>query len=801
MFSEGNGGALGKMLGTSETSVPVPVTLPHDAVITTERRDFQQGSCTGYYEGKNVNYTKTFFIPDDCCDKVIWIEFEGIYQNGFIYVNGSYAGKCTYGYGNYYIDITRFVKVGENNKMSVVVINGMPSGRWYTGGGIYRNVNLMIGNPLHIKCEGTRISASDIEASTAIVTAVTPIEYVGYKPVRVQVRNEIFDESGKLVASAQGPVTFAESGIKEFRQTITVQNPHLWDTDNPFLYTCNTILMINEQIIDSCEDTFGIRKLQLDPIHGLRINGKTVKLRGGCIHHDNGIIGSAAFAHADERRIRKLKEAGYNAIRCAHNPAGKSLLDACDKLGMLVMDEFTDVWTTTKVDFDYGFHFAQNWEQDVANMIYKDFNHPCVIMYSIGNEIPENGDEFDVLWGEKIVSKIRSLDSTRYTVNCINMIVALMGHMDKLLDEAGLLEECSGEVNTMMAKLGANMEAVLDNPTAVSMLEETCAQVDVAGYNYAAFRYEPDSELFPNRIFVGSETMPPTLDENWRLVENNPCVIGDFSWTAWDYLGEVGCGKVSYSNDPSDEFYSKWPWRTAYCGDFNLSGDRRTISYWREIIWKLRTKPYISVRPPKYYGQTPKASLWSWISDSICCWNWSGYEGKPVTVEVLSGTAEVELFLNGKSLGKKRTGDEKACCAIFDLAYEPGELRAVADGGEEFVLRSAEDESCISLCSDKSSLCAGEQDIAFVEISICDQNGVLNAGSNKKIQVSVEGAGSLCGLGSATPNGAGDYYDEEWDVYEGRALAVVRSGKEKGLIKVTVRASGCQSESIDIVVE
>lgn len=792
----GTGSALGNLLG-GQQSAGESVTLPHDAVIFTERVNEPLGGGTGFYKGENIHYTKDFFIPEENEGKNIYLEFEGIYQNAFIYINNAFAGRCTYGYGNYYIDITRFLEYGKTNTVKVVVKNEVPSGRWYTGGGIYRDVQLMIGEALHVACQGGKVTTIDIENGQAVIRVETPIEYNGMKTADVRVHTEVLDAEGSIVATADTPITVFAGEKYQVRQQLVVDNVKLWSVEEPNLYRFRIVLMEQEREVDEWEDTFGVRRLQLDVKKGLRINGKPVKLKGGCIHHDHGVIGAAEFEHAEERRIRKLKEAGYNAVRMSHHPAGKALLRACDRIGMLVMDEFTDVWTTTKMDFDYGFHFDMCWEQDVENMVNKDYNHPCVIMYSVGNEIPETGNKNDIAWGKKIVDKIRSIDDTRYIINCVNLMLSAMGHMDEIMESAGVSDDGSvREINTMMTNFQEVMALLVNHEITTKVTEEAFSQVDIAGYNYAAYRYEKDVERFPNRIMLGSETYPPDLASNWSLVEKYPQILGDFAWTSWDYLGEAGVGQITYG-DEVNGFYGSYPWRSAYAGTHNLIGDRRPISYLRQIVWGLRKEPYISVQPPQHYGEEKHIGQWTW-TDSIHSWNWNGYEGKPVIVEVFADADEVELFINGVSEGKKIVGETTAFTVEFDTFYKPGEVRAVAYKGErrtEHILRTAKDENHLQLKCSREVIPA-QGDIAYVEISITDKDGILNPESAKTVNVSVEGEGFLYGLGSADPRSEDNYSQKSCMVFEGRALAVIRTANQPGNVAVTVTAQGCEKKQV-----
>ncbi len=398
-----------------------------------------------------------------------WLEFEAVYQNAFVYVNGAFAGKCAYGYSNFYLDITEYVKIGETNAIKVVVKNGVPSGRWYTGGGIYRDVNLMLGEPTHIMPDGVFVKTENLDDGIAEIAVCTEIENKESHLQQIVLHAAIFDEKGNAVAEGNMPITMRGNALDSYQMRLFVNSPELWDAEHPYLYRYEVSLRKEEDssdaaqqcetILDSECGTFGIRKMQLDPINGLRINGKTVKLRGGCVHHDNGIIGTREFTLAAQERVKTLKQTGFNAIRSSHNPMSRKLLEACDRYGMYVMDEYSDVWTTSKVPYDYGIHMAEWWEHDVENLVRKDRNHPCVIMYSIGNEIPEVGNPIDSGWGKKIADRIRKLDSTRYVTNSMNLLLAGMDMLTKMSANSAEAEnqQSSGEINSMMSNMGEIM--------------------------------------------------------------------------------------------------------------------------------------------------------------------------------------------------------------------------------------------------------------------------------------------------------------------------------------------------------
>ena len=727
IFRTGGGSSLEALAGGDRAGKMV--TLPHDASIGKERNPEEpNGSGNGFFREENYNYTKEFELDPKDEGKNIYFEFEGVYQNAFVYINHAFAGKCPYGYGNFYIDATKFVRFDRKNELKVIVKNGVQSGRWYTGGGIYRDVNLMIADRMHLAADSVHLAAVDVEEDQAVIRAAATIAYTGTGVRDVQFFIRLLDVDGNVAAESVMPVTVEEHTEREYLQKLYVDQPKLWDEEYPYLYTYQAVIKEGENVLDEEEGTFGIRKLQLDRKHGLRVNGKVVNLRGGCIHHDNGVTGTAEFAHTAEFRVRKLKEAGYNAIRSSHYPMSRRLLEACDKFGMYVMDEFSDVWTTTKVDFDYGTHMAEWWEHDITNMVKKDYNHPCVIMYSIGNEIPETGNKFDTQWGKKLADKLRSLDDSRYVTNSLNLMLSIMDRLGEMKEQMAVQAEANAkdtdgkelgenaEINSMMSSMGEMMNMLIGSEIAGKATEEAFAQVDIAGYNYAQCRYEPDAKSYPNRIIVGSETFPKDLDENWELVEKHPYVIGDFSWTAWDYLGEAGIGKILYEEQPGMGFYAPYPYKAAYCGDLNLLGDRRPVSYWREMIWGLQKAPYLSVQLPQYYGITPQMTNWS-MTNAVRSWNWNGYEGKPAVVEVYTDAEEAELYINGELKERKVVGEKKKYIAEFDTIYMPGVVETVVYKGGTEVGRdrivTAKDEVQLTVFADAKESPADGSDICY----------------------------------------------------------------------------------------
>jgi beta-galactosidase len=777
---------------------PEAVTLPHDVTISKARDPKGVSSeKKGFYPDGTYDYTKKFVVPIEYKEKRVTFEFEGVYSNAMVYINDDFAGQHPYGYSNFYIKADRFLKYGEENEIKVVA-RSYDDSRWYTGTGIYRNTKIIVANPVHIAMDGIKISTPDISQGHAVVMVATVVENEGMNPQSTKIVTEIIDADGNIVASDSAPFTAFAGESETTRQRLSVRGPKLWNVDTPYLYTCRIKLMDGDQLLDEEETTFGIRSLSLDAVDGLRINGEPVKLRGACIHHDNGVIGAATIDRAEERRVEILKEAGFNAIRSSHYPMSKAMLHACDRLGMLVMDESFDVWTTNKSPYDYSLNFPDWWEKDIEAMVNKDFNHPSVIMYSIGNEIPEVGTPNGAAWGRKLAEKIRSMDHSRYVINSINGILTVM---KKLL--AMSQSKIDGNFNNALGGNSADrMKQINKLEIITTATAESFAAVDIAGYNYADTRYEMDKELFPNRIICGSETFPKDIANNWKLVKENGHVIGDFTWTGWDYLGESGIGKTSHEDVASDGhgIFGEYPWLTAYCGDIDIIGHRRPASYYREIVFGLRNEPYIAVLRPAHHGKKVNTSSWGW-SDSVSSWSWEGFEGKPIQVEVYSAADEVELLVNGEAAGKVGSGEANGFKAEFETDYVPGEIVAVAytDGKEtgRTVLKSAESTVNLRVEVDRSEIEANDRDLSFITVSLVDDKGVLKPLADRKVTVKVDGSGLLQGFGSGNPKPEGNFFDTTQTTFDGKVLAVIRP-TSSGIINVTFEAEGCKTQTVQI---
>ncbi len=724
-----------------------PVSIPHDAMLLEERKHGNpSGSGCAYFGGGCYEYEKEFTLPER--ESAVLL-FEGIYPMGEITLDGKPAAFAHYGYGDCFVDCSHLAD-GKPHTIRVSVDNtGVPNSRWYSGAGIYRPVWLFTGGKEHILPEGIRVTtASHDPAVIRVETA-----HVGG-----DVSVEILDGE-RVVASASGDDV-----------TLEIPNAKLWDAEHPYLYTCRAALSGG----DAAQCRFGIRTLTWS-YEGLFVNGKSVKLKGGCIHHDNGVIGARSYAASEYRRVKKMKAFGFNAIRSAHNPMCRNLLDACDELGMYVMDEAWDMWYDHKNTYDYACRFLDNWEKDVEAMIAKDYSHPSVIMYSIGNEVTEPYLDKGVEMTEKLVKVFHSLDHTRPASAGINPTLIMMRKMNaNMFDQVEQPEAddpvSSTDFNEQISKQGKRMIAGAANEEVDKASTPCLDKLDVAGYNYATSRYESDAVLHPGRMLVGSETFPQDLPVNWALVKKLPYLYGDFMWTAWDYIGEVGIGAWSYHSDGKG-FTKKYPWLLGDVGAFDILGDDNAEAGMASVIWGKRKTPYIGVRPVNQNPGDLYMAIWRG-TNAMPSWAWQGCEGRQAQVEVYSDAAQVELLLNGISLGRAKVNEEFR--ADFRVLYAPGTLTAIAfnEAGEK-----TGESSLVSATGNLSIRAEPEGDAVmgqplYVNIDMVGENGVVERNFDKALTVKVEG-GELLGFGSANPRTEERFETGVYTTYYGRSQAVL----------------------------
>ena len=771
------------------------VTLPHDAMI--EKPAYAESpntGNTGYRDGGNYTYVKHLTLSEEEIGNKYILRFDGVYCHAMVYVNEQLAGSEANGYSSFYVNLTPWLRAGQNEIRVQVKNAGMTNSRWYSGSGIYRDVYLLSSGATYLEPGAVRVTTESVETDSAVLRVKTTVINETLSARTLFLTSKVKDTAGDTTGEERTRFFLMAGESKTLTQRILVRKPALWSEDNPTLYTLESGLCDGETELDHAGDRFGIRTLSLDAAQGLQVNGKTVKLRGACIHHDSGIIGAATYKDAQIRQIKRLKEAGFNAIRMSHHPAAPALLEACDEQGMYVMDEFSDMWTRAKNDLDYALDFEKWWETDVRLMVRKDYNHPSVVLYSVGNEIPEIGTDFGSELCAKISNFIKSLDPTRYTTAGINGVFAAGDQMGRILADLSKDMQASGEiegnVNDFMTVMDTKMDQIVVHEAISERLEKACASLDVAGYNYMAARYEPDSKNYPNRVMVGSETYPPDIARNWALVTKLPSVIGDFTWTGWDYIGEAGVGIPAYAFGEGG-FGAQFPCQLAYCGDLDLTGFRRPLSYYREIVFGLRQEPYIAVQNPHHYGKTLIKTPWV-MSDADESWDWPGCEGKPVVVEVYAPGDEVELFLNGRSLGRKKPDNFRA---LFETVYEPGSLRAQNyQKGEELgliELFTPEKETKLRIEEDY----AGEK-LIYLMVSLTDAAGIPVTGADEMITAEAEGA-ELLGFGSGDPKPLLNYNEGKTRTYKGRAQLILKK-TGSGSVRVTVRIESGKTAQISL---
>lgn len=781
------------------------VTLPHDAmIINPANPNSANGGNTGFRDAGVYTYVKTLYAPEEYKNQTVMLKFEGVYMNAFVYVNGELAAKNPFGYSTFFVKLDDFLRYGKDNEIRVHVRAGaMPNSRWYSGAGIYRDVYLLTSEATYIAPEGVQVDTENADEEIAVLNIRTEIKNRKANTEKLVLETSIEDTSGNLIARCNSTIVLMEAEERQVPQRITVPEPKLWSAETPELYTVTSrIYNSGGKLLDENKDTFGIRTLTLDAKRGLRVNGKTVKLRGACVHNDSGLLGSATYDDAHFRQVKILKEAGFNAIRMSHNPAAPAFLRACDALGMYVMDETFDMWNRLKSDYDYGLYFQEWWESDVTAMVRKDYNRPSVVLYSIGNEIPEIGMKHGAKMCHEISEKVKSLDSTRFTLASINGVFACgdqIGRiMQDVLSDLSKAGKADGNVNDFMTLMDGHLDEIVVHDAVTECLEMACASTDVAGYNYMTARYEIDGKKYPDRVIVGSETYPPEIARNWGLVEKLPYVIGDFTWTGWDYIGEAGVGIPAY-NWGEGGFGAAFPAQIAYSGDIDITGFRRPASYFRQIVFGLRKDPYIAVQNPYKYGQELIKTPWV-ISDATSSWTFDNCKDKPVIVEVYAAGTETELFKNGVSVGRKPSGKEVGFRTLFETTYEEGTLTAVVyENGTEIgrtELISAESGQKLVLTPEDMPEMTSDRQLYYVQVDICDDNGTVATNCDQKITLSVEGGADIIGFGSGNPKPLYNYNETTTETFGGRAMIILKKNENGSSVKVTVKAdSGMEAEA------
>ena len=726
------------------------VNLPHDAMLQAGRSvDAPSGSAGAFFLGDTYHYEKTLQVPKKWLSKHVSIHFDGVYKHAKVLVNGQEAGGAAYGYIPFEVNLDGLLKAGDNLIRVDVENLDQPDSRWYSGAGIYRQVTLKVQEKEYI--ESVRIKT------------------VSTSPAMVDV-NVVHNGKNVVVDILDGDSVVAT--LKEARGQVTLPSARLWSAEHPHLYTARVRLMKGKKVAEEQHHRFGIRTVEWST-KGFFVNGENVLLRGGCLHHDNGILGAAEYEGAAYRRIALLKKYGFNAIRSSHNPASEAILKACDELGMYVMDELWDMWFFHKSKYDYASDFRENYKADIASLVKRDYNHPSVVMYSIGNEVSEPVLEGGMDVAQSIIDELHRLDDSRAVTGGINlMILSRSAAGNGIYDGNGgggssfQTEGMTSQAyNNLVAMVGASMSGkTLLRPQVDSVTTPILDVLDIAGYNYGRGRYEVEGKQHPDRIVVGSETMPYNIAKNWEMVKKLPYLVGDFMWTAWDYLGEAGIGAWTFEADGMG-FNKPYPWLLADTGALDILGNPNGEAFLAKATWEETPgNPYICVRPIQD-GDLIKAS-WRG-TNSIPSWSWYGCEGKPATVEVFTGADEVELSLNGVAVARKTVKDRTAS---FELPYEPGTLEAVA-----YMMGKECGRSSLTSATGEVQVKTSQStwgDLVYVDVALVGDNGEVWTNRDRKLKIEVSG-GKLLGFGSAKPRTESSFLGGEYETWRGRAQAVI----------------------------
>ena len=749
------------------------VNLPDDYIINTKRNPKSVGGAfAGYYNGGSALYRKKFTLPQEWKDKTVILDVDGAYQTSEVIINTERVDFNAYGYSPFCVNLTPWLC--EKNTLEIMTENHQPNSRWYSGGGLFRQVHMLVGGDCYLHPWSVHITTPEIMSDKAVIKVEFGVTNTTRANKQLTIKLVIRNNGEEVSAEKTSLYSFAG---KETNGCIMAEvlNPHLWDTESPQMYEAELIIIDGEEIVDTHLQSFGIRKLEFSVEYGMKLNGKNIKLRGGCFHHDHAALGAAAYPAAEERKLRILKDLGYNAVRTSHNPPSYTFLDLCDKLGILVLDEAFDCWLKPKTGNDYSRHFRDNWKRDLTAMVRRDRNHPCIFAWSIGNEIPEvEGSKMGVEITRQLADCVRSLDLSRP--------VTIGQHGVVNYERAGIDIE-NFDFNKLQAQKMIDPGVIDGVDVWGEQTERHFELLDIAGYNYMYARYSKDAIRYPRRIILATETSPTQMYSYWTECAKAPNCIGDFIWTAYDNIGEAGTGRVVY-DEKDYAFLQPYPWLSNSQGDCNLDGDRRPQSFYHKILWGLDDGIHLFSYHPKHYGKWCGGTGWNW-HDVSREWTYENeYIGKGIKVEAYADCDEVEFILNGKSIARVEPVEY---IAEADLQYERGVLEAVAyKNGKEIardVLESTGEPAELVLIPEKTEIKADGYDLAFVRLELHDSEGRLV--TNTSVEVSVQ-ANSRMWLGSGNPCTDEDYGTGKRRTWQGKALIIVGAERKCTDIEITV---------------
>lgn len=803
------------------------VNLPHDFMVETDVAPDAPGKAeSGFYKGSVGTYLKTITLTEEEMTDTMLLHFEGCFGKTRVLINGNPVGSHAYGYTPFTIDIRKFLQIGDNEIQVIVHTDDDPNGRWYSGAGMYRGVNLLSAPAFHIAHDGIFVYTDHITNGDAFckaeITVVNDLakatgDAEGFLKLTVSKK-----DTKEVVATRYQKIRLTAGTSQVVPQAFVIENAELWDTENPYLYEVKAQLSLtstgnvhmsldNRQDLmaqtdyeDEITTRFGVRTITADAKNGLLLNGKSIKLKGGCIHHDNGILGAASFYDAEYRKVKLHKDNGYNALRLAHNPQSEQILDICDELGMIVFDEAFDVWNLPKNSFDFSHQFAEDGIKEIEAMVRRDRNHPSIFFWSIGNELTEQGGMAAGYEVSAMLAKtVRNMDSTRLVSGALCSFFKGLDNEDNAAFWQTFRKEMpqGGSVINMDNSYGKKI-----------WMEYTAPFVkdwDVVGYNYLNYHYETSHELFPDRVILCTESKPGQFEDYWSDVERLPYVIGDFLWTSMDYIGEAGIGKSIYCSEEEVPQmsqmlnYAGYPWRLAQAGDFDLCGNVRAQGRYHQIIWGANDT-YIFAKDPKNNGKIALIGRYGWAEGGNH-WSWNCENGTAVSVDVYSRAEEVELLLNGKSLGKKPAGAECHFKAEFEVTYEAGTLTAISyqDGQEvsRDEVKTVGEPVGLKITMEKNQIAADGESLAYGIVEIVDTEGNwVPTAEDTLAKVSVEGAASLAGFGTGRGQTEENYTKGEFTSFEGRWQVILRAGIEAGEAGVHVEAEGLEAAEVKVTI-
>lgn len=729
----------------------IMVDLPHDWDIydAPDPSTGATGTGGGWFHGGKGEYRKQFKTPQG---ELVRLHFEGVYQRAEVFVNGQKAGQHGYGYTPFTVDITPYIYRDKRlNEVIVRVDNSQqPNCRWYSGSGIYRHVWLQTMPTLHIAENGVFVTTQDVSSTSARVN------------VTVAIANES-DRKRSFSLKVNGkssPITLSAGEATEFQVFYNVDSPKLWSPDSPSLYQAHVALEENGKVLDEKTVSYGIRTFSFDAKNGFVLNGRPMLINGACVHHDDGILGAMAFDDAEIRKVRQMKEAGFSLVRTSHNPTTRAFLDACDSLGMLVIGEAFDGWRTQKNPYDYSTLIDSCYQEDLRAMVQRDRNHPSIICWSIGNEVIERKDIRVITTARQMKKAILTWDTTRPVTEAL----------------------CAWDRDWEIYDPHAEV-------------------LDVVGYNYMIFKHATDHQRDPKRVMWQTESYPRDAFRNWAYVADYPYIVGDVVWTGLDYMGESGIGRYYYEGERPGESFAPGgqpDWHGAYCGDVDVTGWRKPISHYRDMLWNDTPGLYMAVREPDGYHGVIKETMWS-VWPTWESWTWPGWEGKSIDVEVYTKSPEVKLYLNDRLIGTKAVDRSTEFKAVFSVPYEAGVLRAEAEG-RSVSLATAGAPARLRLTADRRVMKADGQSLAFVIVEVVDKDGRVCPEAAIPCDVSVSGQGCLMSAASADLKDREPATSPRVTTWKGRAMIVVRSSQRKGKVRISVTSGTGLFASHDILV-